>query len=73
MPAASASGHIIDESLGGGDAPANLRAICPVCNEGASNVTLQRPDLAKLLVQVRRATGNDQRALLEWLQKKFGG
>lgn len=65
-------GHIIDKSLGGVDEPRNLRAICSVCNEGASNITLQRPDLGKLLVQVRRAATADQLALLAWLQKKFG-
>jgi 5-methylcytosine-specific restriction endonuclease McrA len=64
-------GHIIDKSLGGTDEPANLRAICSVCNEGASNITLTRPDLQKLLVQVRRATAQDQLAVLSWLQKKF--
>lgn len=64
-------GHIIDKSAGGSDEPANLRAICSVCNEGASNITLQRPDLTKLLVQVRRATALDQRELLLWLKKKF--
>jgi len=42
-----------------------------VCNEGAANITLQRPDLNKLLVQVRRATAADQRALLDWLKTKF--
>jgi hypothetical protein len=64
-------GHIIDKSLGGTDEPANLRAICSVCNEGASNITLTRPDLQKLLVQVRRATAQNQLAVLSWLQKKF--
>ena len=64
-------GHIIDKSVGGSDGPSNLRAICSVCNEGASNVTLTRPDLNKLLVQVRRATTADQLAVLEWLRKKF--
>lgn len=64
-------GHIIDKSLGGSDEPTNLRALCSVCNEGASNATLPRPDLAKLLVQARRASAIDQRALLEWLKKKF--
>jgi thymidine kinase len=58
-------------SIEGIDELTNLRAICSVCNEGASNVTLQRPDLSKLLVQVRRATANDQRVLLDWLKKKF--
>jgi hypothetical protein len=64
-------GHIIDKSLGGTDEPANLRAICSVCNEGASNVTLTRPDLQKLLVQVRRATAQDQIEVLKWLMAKF--
>ena len=64
-------GHVIDKSMGGSDEANNLRAICSVCNEGASNVTLQRPELGKLLVQVRRATAADQLELLGWLQKKF--
>lgn len=64
-------GHIIDNSLGGTDAPANLRAICSVCNEGASNTTLTRPDLQKLLIQIRRATAQDQLEVLAWLLKKF--
>jgi hypothetical protein len=63
--------HIIDKSMGGTDDPPNLRAICSVCNEGASNITLMRPDLQKLLVQVRRATSHDQLELLKWLTVKF--
>jgi hypothetical protein len=64
-------GHIKDKSMGGDDAPANLRAVCSVCNEGARNLTLDRPSLQKLLIQVRRATGADQREVLHWLLKKF--
>ena len=64
-------GHIIDKSMGGNDDPSNLRAICSVCNEGASNATLTRPDLQKLLIQVRRATSQDQLEVLQWLIKKF--
>jgi hypothetical protein len=64
-------GHIIDKSLGGSDDANNLKAICSVCNEGAANITLQRPDLNKLMVQVRRATAADQRELLLWLKTKF--
>jgi len=64
-------GHVIDKSLGGSDESTNLKAICSVCNEGAANITLQRPDLNKLLVQVRRATAADQRELLRWLRTKF--
>lgn len=64
-------GHVIDKSMGGTDDPSNLRAICSVCNEGASNATLTRPDLQKLLIQVRRATSQDQLEVLGWLMKKF--
>ena len=64
-------GHIIDKSMGGGDDPTNLRAICSVCNEGARNLTLDRPSLQKLLIQVRRATGGDQLEVLRWLIRKF--
>ncbi|MEI7611452.1 MAG: HNH endonuclease [Betaproteobacteria bacterium] len=64
-------GHVIDKSVGGSDDPSNLRAICSVCNEGASNATLTRPDLQKLLIQVRRATSQDQLEVLRWLIKKF--
>ncbi len=66
-------GHIIDKSMGGSDEIGNLRAICSVCNEGARNLTLDRPSLQKLLIQIRRATASDQLAALEWLQKKFSG
>ena len=64
-------GHIIDKSQGGDDEPSNLRALCSVCNEGASNLTLDRPTSQKLLIQVRRAKGNDQIELLKWLIGKF--
>ncbi|MEL7054120.1 MAG: HNH endonuclease, partial [Cyanobacteria bacterium J06588_5] len=64
-------GHIIDKSQGGSDEAFNLRAICSVCNEGASNLTLERPSNLKLLAQVRRAKGDAQLELLRWLVKKF--
>lgn len=64
-------GHIIDKSQGGEDDASNLRALCSVCNEGASNLTLERPSVQKLLIQVRRAKGGDQLELLEWLIHKF--
>jgi len=64
-------GHIIDKSMGGTDDPLNLRALCSVCNEGAANLTLDRPSHEKLLIQVRRATGADQLKVLEWLIRKF--
>lgn len=64
-------GHIIDKSQGGTDDAGNLRAICSVCNEGAANITLARPDAAKLLAQIRRAPGTDQVAVLDWLIRKY--
>lgn len=64
-------GHIIDKSLGGSDDASNLRAICSLCNEGASNLTLERPRAQKLLVQIRRAPSADQLEVLSWLQNKF--
>lgn len=64
-------GHIVDKSQGGTDDPSNLRAICSICNEGASNLTLERPSSLKLLAQVRRAKVSNQLELLKWLIKKF--
>jgi hypothetical protein len=57
--------------MGGTDDPTNLRAICSVCNEGASNLTLDRPTAQKLLIQIRRAPGHEQLAVLAWLLGKF--
>ena len=64
-------GHIIDKQQGGSDDYGNLRAICSVCNEGAANITLDRPTAQKLLAQIRRAPGTEQLAVLEWLTSKF--
>lgn len=64
-------GHIIDKSKGGDDTPQNLRAICTNCNEGLQNTSLPKPDQIHLLAQVRRATIDDQKALLKWLLQKF--
>lgn len=64
-------GHIIDKSMGGSDEPSNLRAICSVCNEGASNVTADRPTFVKLKTQVLRSTNEVQIELLETLVRKF--
>jgi hypothetical protein len=64
-------GHIVDKSMGGTDDPSNLRALCSICNEGAANLTLDRPSHEKLLIQIRRATGIDQLKVLEWLIKKY--
>jgi len=64
-------GHVKDKSQGGTDDASNLRALCSICNEGASNLTLDRPSAQKLLIQVRRARGVDQEEVLKWLVKKY--
>jgi 5-methylcytosine-specific restriction endonuclease McrA len=64
-------GHILDKSMGGHDEPGNLKAVCSVCNEGASNLTLNRPESIKLIAQVRRAPVADQLDILKWVITKF--
>lgn len=64
-------GHIIDKTMGGSDDPSNLRAVCSVCNEGASNITPDRPTVMKLKAQVRKARGDDQLELLKFLVVKY--
>jgi HNH endonuclease len=64
-------GHVIDKSQGGADDASNLRAICSVCNEGAANLTSDRPTALKLLAQLRRANGAEQLEVLKWLLQKF--
>jgi 5-methylcytosine-specific restriction endonuclease McrA len=64
-------GHIIDKSKGGEDTPANLRAVCSNCNEGLQNAAPIKPDRLQLLAQIRRATIEDQKAVMEWMLRKF--
>jgi hypothetical protein len=65
-------GHIKDKSLGGKDELSNLRALCSTCNQGAKNITGEKPTGIWLLSQIRRAGQDEQRAAFEWLQRKFG-
>lgn len=65
-------GHIKDESLGGLEELSNLRALCSSCNQGAKNVTGEKPTTIWLLSQIRRAGLTEQKAVHEWLRKKFG-
>lgn len=66
-------GHIKDKSLGGKDELANLRALCSTCNQGAKNVTPEKPGSIWLLAQVRRAGPDEQKAVFAWLRKKLEG
>lgn len=65
-------GHIKDKSLGGKEELSNLRALCSTCNQGAKNITSEKPTGIWLLSQIRRAGQDEQRAVFDWLQKKFG-
>jgi hypothetical protein len=64
-------GHIVDKSLGGKDELSNLRALCSTCNQGAKNITPEKPRKIWLLSQIRKAGLDEQRAVYDWLQKKF--
>ena len=57
--------------MGGTDDASNLRAVCSICNEGASNITPDRPSVMKLKAQIRKARGEDQLELLKFLVEKY--
>lgn len=65
-------GHVKDKSLGGSDDLSNLRALCSTCNQGAKNITAEKPRTIWLLSQIRRAGQDEQKAVFRWLEKKFG-
>lgn len=64
-------GHIKDKTLGGKDEASNLRTLCSTCNQGAKNVTTEKPSTIWLKSQVRRAGIDEQRAVYGWLKTKF--
>jgi 5-methylcytosine-specific restriction endonuclease McrA len=64
-------GRILAKSMGGGNDASNLRAVCSICDDGLRTLALDRSSARKLLIQVRRATGEDQAEVLRWLVRKF--
>lgn len=64
-------GHIKDKSLGGREELSNLRTLCSTCNQGAKNVTSEKPSSIWLLSQIRRAGRDEQKAVFDWLRTKF--
>lgn len=63
--------HVKDKTLGGKDELSNLRALCSTCNQGAKNITLEKPTTIWLLSQIRRAGQDEQREVYAWLSAKF--
>lgn len=64
-------GHIVDKNLGGKEELSNLRTLCSTCNQGAKNITIEKPTTIWLLSQIRRAGHDEQLAVLKWLREKF--
>jgi hypothetical protein len=65
-------GYIAAKPRGGGRNPrGNLRTECRNCKEGLRNVPSPMSSRIELFKQIRRATIDDQRAVLGWLQRKF--
>ena len=65
-------GHIKDKALGGTDDISNLRTLCRTCNQGAKNITQEKPTTIWLLAQVRRGGVEEQKAVRDWLNNKYG-
>ena len=59
------------ENIGGGYETPNLKMLCSTCNQGAKNITTEKPSKIWLLSQVRRAGQDEQVAVLKWLREKF--
>jgi hypothetical protein len=49
----------------------SIETLCSTCDEGAKNITSVKPPAIWLLSQIRRAGQEEQRAVLDWLLKKF--
>jgi len=64
-------GHIVDDTHGGKAELTNLRALCSTCNQGAKNITAEKPTTIWLLTQIRRAGRDEQMAVYGFLRKKF--
>ncbi len=62
---------ITEKQCGVKEEPPNLQTLCTTCEEGSKNITTVKPPAIWLLSQIRRAGQEEQRAVLDWLLKKF--
>jgi hypothetical protein len=65
-------GAVQVESLGEIEGLPGRQVLCSTCNQGAKNIPEEKPTSIWLLSQVRRAGQDEQRAVFNWLSKKFG-
>ena len=64
--------NLIDQSAGLYERASSIQTLCTTCYEGAKSISAERPTFIWLKSQVNRAGPNEQRAVFEWLSKKFG-
>lgn len=64
-------GPIRVESLGGIEGLPTSQALCSTCYRGIKDITREKPTSIWLLSQVRRAGQDEQKAVFDWLKKKF--
>lgn len=58
--------------LSDSDPTPDIKVICSCCSQGLRGILMLKPDRLHLLSQIRRATIDDQEAVLKWLLQKFG-
>lgn len=61
----------VERNTAGKEGLPALETLCSTCEEGARDLRPIKPPLIWLLSQIRRAGQEEQRAVLDWLLKKF--
>ena len=64
--------HIDPKLAGGTEELTNLRVLCDVCNGGMQENNPVSLNRKQVLSAIRRASRDDQLAVLDWLRQKFG-
>ncbi|MGQ0445665.1 MAG: HNH endonuclease [Beijerinckiaceae bacterium] len=70
-PAVLHMGHLVAKSHGGDDSVSNLRPVCMVCNTGMANIAAELPTSKRLIAELRKAPRAEQKAVWDWLKRKF--